>query len=115
MTNNYINKSSFEKSGSTVYVVLMYYIYFIYILLQREIFLDFILAVYAYGLRTPREEIAFTARPKIKSQSQILSIFCLPHWPKTSDFFDLCLHWVSVVCLGNHMGAVYFRGWKKKL
>ena len=44
MTNNYINKSSFEKSGSTVYV-LIYYIYFIFILLQREIFLDFILAV----------------------------------------------------------------------
>ena len=25
------------------------------------------------------------------------SIFCLPHQPKISDFFDLCLHWVSVV------------------
>ena len=25
------------------------------------------------------------------------SIFCLPHWPKFSDIFDLCLHWVSVV------------------
>ena len=24
-------------------------------------------------------------------------IFCLPHWPNISDFFDLCLHWVSVV------------------
>ena len=48
-----------------------------------------------HGLRTPREEIAFTARPKIQSQSQIFmygrSIFCLP------DIFDLCLHWVSVV------------------
>ena len=47
------------------------------------------------------EEIAFTARPKIKSQSQIFrycrSIFCLPHRPKFSDFFNLCLHWVSVV------------------
>ena len=53
------------------------------------------------GLRTPGEEIAFTARPKIKSQSQIFrygrSIFCLPHRPKISDLFDLCLHWVSVV------------------
>ena len=52
-----------------------------------------------HGLRTPGEEIAFTARPKI--HSQILKygrgIFCLPHRPKFSDFFDLCLHWVSVV------------------
>ena len=47
-----------------------------------------------HGLRTPREEIAFTARPKIHSHSQIFrygrSIFCLPHRPKFSDFFDLC-------------------------
>jgi hypothetical protein len=54
-----------------------------------------------HGLRTPREEIAFTARSKIKSQSQIFryggSIFCLPHRPDFSDIFDLCLHWVSVV------------------
>ena len=56
---------------------------------------------YKHGLRTPGEEIAFTAQPKINSHSQILrygrSIFCLPHRPKFSDFFDLCLHWVSVV------------------
>ena len=54
-----------------------------------------------HGLRTPGEEVAFTARPKFKSQSQIFrygrSIFCLPYQPKISDFFDLCLHWVSVV------------------
>jgi hypothetical protein len=54
-----------------------------------------------HGLRTPREEKAFTARPKIQSQSQIFrygrSIFCLPHRPIFSDIFDLCLHWVSVV------------------
>jgi hypothetical protein len=54
-----------------------------------------------HGLRTPREEIAFTARPKIHSHSQIFryagSIFCLPHRPIFSDIFDLCLHWVSVV------------------
>jgi hypothetical protein len=46
-----------------------------------------------HGLRTHREETAFTARPKIQSQSQIFrygrSIFCLPHF---SDIFDLCLH-----------------------
>ena len=33
--------------------------------------------------------------------SQILrydqSIFCLPHRPKFSYFFDICLHWVSLV------------------
>ena len=54
-----------------------------------------------HGLRTPRDEIAFPARPKIQSQSQISrygsSIFCLPHRPNFSDIFDLCLHWVSVV------------------
>ena len=55
----------------------------------------------AHGLRTPREEIALTAWPKIQSQSQIFqygrSIFCLPHQPNFSDIFDLFLHWVSVV------------------
>ena len=54
-----------------------------------------------HGLRTPREKIAFTARPEIQSQSQIFRygqcIFCLPHRPNFSDIFDLCLHWVSVV------------------
>ena len=46
-----------------------------------------------HGLRTPREEIAFTERLKIQSQSQIFrygqSIFCLPHRPNFSDIFDL--------------------------
>jgi len=54
-----------------------------------------------HGLRTPREKIAFTARPKIHSHSQIVwyggSIFCLPHRPNFSDILDLCLHWVSLV------------------
>ena len=43
------------------------------------------------GLQTPREEIVFTTRPKIKSQSQSLrysqNIFCLPDQPNFSDFF----------------------------
>ena len=60
-----------------------------------------------HGLRTPSEEIAFTARPKIKSQSQIhrygRSIFCLPHRPKISGFFVLCLHWVSKVRAFDYM------------
>ena len=59
-----------------------------------------------HGLRTPGEEITFTVQPKIKSQSQIYShgqsIICLPHGPKFSGFFDLCLHWVSVVRETNH-------------
>ena len=41
------------------------------------------------GLRMPREEVAFTARPKIHSHFQIFrygqSIFCLPHRPNFSD------------------------------
>ena len=52
-------------------------------------------------LWTPREEIAFTAQPKIPSQSQIFrynrNMVCCPHWPNFSDIFDLCLHWMSIV------------------
>ena len=68
-----------------------------------------------HGLRTPREEIAFTARPKIHSHSQIFryggSIFCLPHRPNFSDIFDLSLHWVSVVrgCNTSNGGQTNFR------
>ena len=55
----------------------------------------------------PREEIAFTAWPKIQSKAQIFrygqSIFCLPHRPNFSDIFDLCLHWVSVVRGSSYM------------
>ena len=44
--------------------------------------------------------------PKINFHSPIFrygrSIFCLPDRPKFSDFFDLCLHWVSVV-LGQYI------------
>ena len=51
-----------------------------------------------YGHPEKKQPIA---RPKIQSQSQIFrygrSIFCLPHRPKFPDFFDLCLHWVSIV------------------
>ena len=54
-----------------------------------------------HGLRTPGEEIVFTARPKINSHSQIFrygrSIFCLSHRPKFSDLLGLCIFWVSVV------------------
>ena len=39
--------------------------------------------------------------PSLHYQSQIFryarSMFCLPHRPKLSDLFDLCLHLVSVV------------------
>ena len=44
-----------------------------------------------HRILTPSEEIAFTAQPKINSNSQVLrygrSIFCLPHWPKISVFW----------------------------
>ena len=56
---------------------------------------------HVHRLQMPGEDIAFIALPKIKSQSQIFSYgrstFCLPHQPKFSDFFDFCLHCVSVV------------------
>ena len=65
-----------------------------------------------HGLRTPGEEINFTAWPKIKSQSQIFryghSIFCLPYRPKISDFFNLRLHWVSIVRRHFHSCTVAF-------
>ena len=67
----------------------------------------------AYGLRVPREEIAFTARPKIWSQSQIFrygrSIFCLPHQSNFSYIFDLCLHWLSVVHAYNKGSWLIFQ------
>ena len=48
-----------------------------------------------HGLRMPGEEIAFTARSKINSQSQIFRYswrtFCLPLWLKFLDFFDSSL------------------------
>ena len=37
----------------------------------------------------------FTPTPKVLVYGRC--IFCLPHWHKFSDFFDLCLFWVSVV------------------
>ena len=68
---------------------------------MRRALVLFNLHGHEHKLRTPREEIAFTAWLKIQSQSQIFrysqSIFCLPHQPNISDIFDLGLHWVSVV------------------
>ena len=62
--------------------------------------------VKVHGLRTPSEEIAFTARPKIHSQiftyGRGMFLFSLSHRPKFSDFFDLCHHWVSVVRVKVH-------------
>ena len=68
-----------------------------------------------HGLGTPDEEIAFTARLKINSHSQIFRygqrIFCLPRQPKFSDFLDLYLHWISIVCVY----CIYLMGyfWEK--
>ena len=66
-----------------------------------------------HGLRTPGEEITFTARLKINSHSKIFwygrSIFYLPHRPKFSIFFDLCLYWVSVLRdLINQINTCFF-------
>ena len=59
-----------------------------------------------HGLRTPREEIAFTARPKIQSQSQIFRYGQVCHiGPIFSDIFDLCLHWASVVHVLDQLGG----------
>ena len=56
-----------------------------------------------HRLRTPGEKIVFTASLKSTPHSQFFrygqSIFCLPHRPKSSD---LCLHWVSVVCVPEY-------------
>ena len=53
-----------------------------------------------HKLRTPKEEIAFTARQKIYSHSQFFwygrSIFWLPHRPNLSDIFDFCLYSFSI-------------------
>ena len=83
-----------------------------FILLRVSIFKTLVSTFYQdqnilhHGLRTPREEIAFTARPKIHSHSQIFryggSIFWLPHRPIFSDILDLCLHWVPVVRAPSH-------------
>ena len=66
----------------------------------------------SHGLRTPREEIAFTAMPKIQSQSQTFrygrSIFCLSHRTNFPDSFHLCLYRVSVVRDANDLN------WKEK-
>ena len=63
-----------------------------------------------HGLRTPREEIAFTARPKIHSHSQIFrygrGIFWLLQQPNFSDILDLCLHWVSVVHVNMYISML---------
>ena len=54
-----------------------------------------------HGLRTPGEEIAFTAQPKINSHSQSFrygrSIFCLSATSAQIFRFLWFLHWVSVV------------------
>ena len=54
-----------------------------------------------HRLQTPVKEIPFNEQLKINSHPQIFRyvqrIFCLPHWPKFSDFFDLRLQWVFVL------------------
>ena len=96
-----------SKKSTPVHFLNSQYILWINIVLSLQLVISWYLQSLtpansiSHGLRTPREEIAFTARPKIHSHSQIFwyggSIFCLPHRPNFSGIFDLCLHWVSVV------------------
>ena len=83
-----------------------------YIFVEPFFLRDIYPYLHRHRLRTPGEENIFTARPKIKSQSQIFrydqSIFCLSHRPKISDLFDLCLHWVSVVCVHREQNKGIF-------
>ena len=64
-------------------------------------------------LRTPREEIAFTAWPKIHFHSQIFrydqSIFCLPHRPNISDSFNFCLHLLGVCSPCQNVSNIYLQ------
>ena len=52
-----------------------------------------------HRLQMPREEIAFTAQPKIYSHSRIFRDIQPKHFSSATlaqIFFDLCPHWVSV-------------------
>ena len=66
----------------------------------------FVFFDFGHELQTPCEEW-----PKIHSYSQICrcgqSIFCLSHRPKFSDFFNLYLHWVSIVCDFSYWNTVF--------
>ena len=90
----------------------MYHFLIVCVLQTKSLYIS---RVVRHRLRTPWEEIVFTARLKIHSHSQIFrygqSIFCLPHRPNFSDIFDLCLHWVSVVRVVSYltMECVFFK------
>jgi hypothetical protein len=49
-----------------------------------------------YGRPERKQPSLHSRKFKIFRYNQ--SIFCLLHWPNFSDIFDLCLHWVYVVC-----------------
>ena len=70
------------------------------------------LCMRAHGLRTPGEEIAFTARPKFTPTPKFLgtaeAYFVCHIGPSFQNFFDLCLHWVSVVrVILRHCAAIH--------
>ena len=50
--------------------------------------------------------------PTAKFLGTAEAYFCLPHQLKFSDFFDLCLHWVSIVRDLAHLCA---NGFKEKI
>ena len=50
-----------------------------------------------HGGRMHDKEMACRTRPIITPQTQIFSYLSATFGPNTSEFFDICLHWVSVV------------------
>ena len=118
------NRASQLKIGPSNFDKALVHIY-IYIFKTFEIrnFLPYcssmcyLLDCNSHGLRTPGEEIAFTARPKIKFKSQMFrhgrSKFRLPDRPKFSGFFDLFLNWVSVVRGNSTSGSLKLPTWLK--
>ena len=65
-----------------------------------------------YHLHNSRWKMVPTKRPldmphRLQTTNEkSRSIFCLPHRLKFSHFFDLCLHWVSVVRDWNNIRCV---------
>ena len=69
-----------------------------------------------HGLRTPGEEIAFTARPKIESQSKIYrcsqSIFCLPLLLNILCIFGDVLGWCGYL---DYINISKYRTWNRRI
>ena len=95
---NWTSLFLFKKPGKTSFIIILLF-QFCRIMYTKEIPAMTFTYILFHGLQTPCEKIAFNARTKIHSQifRYGKSIFCLPRGPKFLNFFDLCLHWVSMV------------------